>query len=222
MHEFSLRAQKCHLFVDIEGADWLLDTGAPESFGATDITIGEHCFSVPSNYMGLAAEELTGFVGHPTSGIVGADILNKFDVLIDTKNDAVSFSTDEITLAGESLEMTDFMEIPIIQVNISGADRKMFFDTGAQISYFQDDSLDSFPAIGTVSDFYPGFGKFETDTYQISTIIGASNFELRCGSLPEILGTTLMMAGVEGIIGNELIMDRALGYFPRRQKLVIA
>jgi hypothetical protein len=36
------------------------------------------------------------------------------------------------------------------------------------------------------------------------------------------LGMTLTMAGVEGIIGNELITDRALGYFPRRQKLVIA
>jgi hypothetical protein len=32
---------------------------------------------------------------------------------------------------------------------------------------------------------------------------------------------TLMMAGTEGIIGNEILQDRVAGYFPRRQELVL-
>ena len=41
----------------------------------------------------------------------------------------------------------------------------MFFDTGAQISYFQSPSLKDFPSNGTVKDFYPAIGEFETETY---------------------------------------------------------
>ena len=47
----------------------------------------------------------------------------------------------------------------------SGVERRMFFDTGAQISYLQDDVLDTFPSAGPVTDFYPGVGQFQTETH---------------------------------------------------------
>ena len=221
MQQFVLRHENGHLFVNLGGDDWLLDTGAPSSFGTKDVTIKDQNFSIPDSYMGLDAEKLSGFVKYSASGIVGADILNSFDILIDTKTETVSFSTEEISLEGETLEMKDFMGIPIIQADIGGSARNMFFDTGAQISYFQDDSLITFPAMGAVSDFYPGFGEFETETYQVDAMLGSVKFELICGSLPGMLGMTLGLAGVEGIVGNEILIDRTLGYFPRRQLLVI-
>ena len=73
-----------------------------------------------------------------------------------------------------------------------------------------------------MTDFYPGFGDFQTETYRVEATIGANRFELCCGSLPDILGATLAMAGVDGIIGNEILGDHVVGYFPRRQMLVIA
>jgi hypothetical protein len=220
MHDFSLRIQEGHPFVNIDGDDWLLDTGSPTSFGIKQITIEGQDFSIPSSYMGLTAEQLSRFVAHPTVGLIGADILNEFDILIDTKIESVSFSAAQIALDGKDLEITEFMGIPIVQANISGTDRQMFFDTGAQISYFQDKSLEAFPMIGTVTDFYPGIGQFQTKTYRVNATLGNVTYELRCGSLPGLLGMTLMMAGTEGIIGNEVLRDRVVGYFPRRKKLV--
>ena len=222
MHELSLTFHKGHLFVKMDGSDWLLDTGAPTSFGTREIAIANENFTIPENYMGLTAGELSGYVDHLVSGILGADILNGFDVLVDVKNEKVSLTREEISVDGETLEMTDFMGIPIIEVEIGGLDRHMFFDTGAQVSYFQDESLCTFPAIGSIADFYPGFGEFQTETYLVDAGIGATRFELCCGSLPGVLGMTLSMAGVDGIIGNEIISDHVLGYFFRRQKLVIA
>jgi hypothetical protein len=222
MQQFSLRHQKGHLFIHIDGDDWLLDTGAPTSFGTNCVAIGGQKFSIPRSYMGLDAEELSGFVKCPTSGIIGADVLNGFDILIDIRQGLVLFSAEEISLEGEAIEMTDFMGIPVIQANIGGSDRKMFFDTGAQISYLQDDSLVNFPSNGVVSDFYPGFGEFETETYRVDTMLGTTKFELICGSLPGMLGMTLGIAGVEGIIGNEILMERTLGYFPRQRFLVLS
>ena len=222
MHNFKLNVVRGHLFVKIEEDDWLLDTGAPTSFGTSKIGIEGRDFLVTNSYMGLTAEQLTTFVGHPTVGIIGADILNEFDVLIDMKNESVSFSTEQIALDGEALELDGFMGIPIIIARIGGIERKMFFDTGAQISYFQDDSIKTFPPAGMVTDFFPGIGQFQTETYRVNITLGSVPYDLCCGSLPLLLGMTLMMADTEGVIGNEVLYGRLAGYFPRSHKLVIA
>lgn len=97
----------------------------------------------------------------------------------------------------------------------------MFFDTGAQISYFQEDTITDFPSAGTVTDFYPGVGQFQTDTHQVQVGLGESAFTLRCGTLPGLLGATLMMADTSGIIGNQIMENRVIGYFPRRNVLCL-
>ena len=52
---------------------------------AHKITIGEQCLSIPSSYLGLDSEQLSWIVEQPKAEIVGADILNNFDIRIDTK-----------------------------------------------------------------------------------------------------------------------------------------
>jgi hypothetical protein len=97
----------------------------------------------------------------------------------------------------------------------------MFFDTGAQISYFQSPLLKDFPSNGSIKDFYPGIGEFETETYLLDIDIGASRYKLVSGSLPSPLSETLMMASVQGIVSNELMIEKAVGYFPKRDQIVI-
>jgi len=97
----------------------------------------------------------------------------------------------------------------------------MFFDTGAQISYFQDDSITDYPYAGPVEDFYPGLGQFVTETHIVDLKIGECIFSLRCGRLPDLLEMTLLMTGTQGILGNQFLHDRKVGYFPRRKILVL-
>jgi hypothetical protein len=211
-----------HLFVTIGDHDWLLDTGAPTSFGnILSQAVGNRLFRFPESYMGLTATKLAEFVGHPTAGVMGADVLNNFDILIDVPNRQVSFAEAQLELDGVAINTDEFMGLPIIQANINGIARRMFFDTGARISYFQDDSLAGFPPAGSVTDFYPGVGQFQTDTHEVQVTLGCISFTLRCGSLPGLLGATLMMADTEGIIGNAVLLNRKIGYFPRRQQLVL-
>ena len=208
------------MFIRIGGKDWLLDTGAPNSFGDQTLEIGGRCFSIPDRYLGLTTNQLSRFTNYPIAGLVGVDVLNEFDVIFDAKNGSIGVSLDELSIDGESLAMTDFAGIPIIQVNISDSNWKMIFDTGAQISYFQDASLRSFPNTGTVTDFYPGFGEFQSEAFQVSVMLGATTHELIMVVLPEMLGISLMPAGVDGIISNEFLREYQIGYFPRRQVLV--
>ncbi len=218
-----LKLQAGHLYVSIDSHDWLLDTGEPMTFGNIESLCIERVeFDIPDSYMGLNAVKLSEFVGHSTAGIIGADILKKFNILIDMKDEQATFAIDEIVLTGNTLEIDEYMGIPIVLAKIGGTDRRMFFDTGAQISYFQDESLNTFPSVGAVTDFYPGVGQFQTETYMVDATIGTEQHKLRCGSLPELLGMTLMIAGTEGIIGNEILNNRVVGYFPNHQQLVLA
>ena len=211
-----------HLFITLPEGTFLLDTGAPTSFGrVSSFSMDGQSFILPPVYMGLNAQVLSVYVGRETDGIVGADILNQFDILIDVPQSWITFSKTPLECSGEELVMEEFMGIPILSATIAGDSVRMFFDTGAQISYFQGDSLSSFPAEGSVTDFYPGFGQFSTDTFRIPLQIGSSRFELRCGQLPTLLGMALIMAGTEGIVGDEVLQGRVAGYFPRRQRLFL-
>ena len=223
MQTYPLILENGHLFVALPEGSFLFDTGAPTSFGkAPQVAVDEQSFNLPPSYMGLTAEKLSTYVGRATHGILGGDILNQFDMLIDVPQSRVSFSKTPLECAGEELALEEFMGVPILQATIAGESVRMFFDTGAQISYFQGDSLSDFPAEGNVKDFYPGIGQFSTDTFRILTKIGRAQYPLRCGQLPTLLGMTLMLAGTQGIVGNELLQGRLVGYFPRRRRLTLS
>lgn len=206
-----------HLFVELEGHLWLFDTGAPTSFGAAErLLIADERFNLSSSYFNLTVSTLSQYVGVECSGLLGADVLGRFDHILDTTGGRLIVSTAELSHDGQRVHLDEFMGIPIVTARVGGSDYRMFFDTGAQISYFQEDSLADFPPAGSVTDFYPGVGQFQTDTHEVPISLGEISFLLRCGSLPSMLGATLMMADTQGIIGNQALNDRVAGFFPRR------
>ncbi len=222
MNTLQLQLRDGHVFVELGGELWLLDTGAPTSFGTSRrLTIaGEH-FSPGASYLGLSAVTLSHFVGVQCAGLLGADILGRFDHIVDTAGSKLTVSTAELGHHGQSVRLDEFMGIPIVTARIGASDYRMFFDTGAKISYFQDASLTKFPPAGNVTDFYPGVGQFQTDTFEVPVSLGGVAFTLRCGTLPGLLGVTLMMANTKGIVGNEILRNRTVGYFPRRRTMIL-
>lgn len=211
-----------HIFVKLGSDLWLIDTGAPVSFGEKPILeiAGEH-FSIGSSYFGLTAETLSQLVGITCIGLLGTDVLGCFDHIFDTSGGSLTVSTTELTHSGQIVCLDEFMGIPIFTARVGDRDCRMFFDTGAQTSFFQCDSITEYPSAGRVTDFYPGVGQFQIDTYKVPVSIGDVTFTLCCGTLPSLLGMTLMMASTEGIIGNAILSNRIIAYFPRRRTMVI-
>jgi hypothetical protein len=224
MKEYPLTFKDGHLFVELEGGTWVYDTGAPTSFGETqELQFGGETFPVVENYMGLTAAELSGHIDIECAGLLGADVINDFDHILDLPRETLTVSTDELQIDGTRVSITDFvMGIPIVTAHIAGSDYRMFFDTGAQFSFFQDESIIDFPESGKVTDFYPGAGPFETDTHRVDLSLGGLSFALQCGTLPGLLGQTLMVADSQGIVGNETMQGRVTGYFPRRSEITFA
>ena len=74
---------------------------------------------------------------------------------------------------------------------------------------------------GSAEDFYPGYGRFRTDTFRIGVRLGSEALTLEAGTLPPILEQMLLMSGTRGLIGTELLKGYQLLYAPRRRCLVL-
>lgn len=218
-----LRFLNGHLFAELGSRLWLLDTGAPESFGRNkhiDL-LGEH-FAFDDSYHGLGIDGLVKHVGVECAGLLGSDVLAAFDMIFDEPGGKITFSTGELDLDGMAVPLWEFMGLPMIMADIAGEDyRKFFLDTGAQLSYFQDPALKKFPSAGKVMDFFPDSEDFETETHDVAMSLGGVHVTLRCGTLPEVLAGALSMASAQGIIGNQLFHTRRVGFFLRQGALIL-
>ncbi len=222
MHTLPLQFNGGYLFTELSGHLWLVATGSPTSFGPSgQITFADKHFALAEHYLDLNAESLPQFTGVPCHGMIGANILDHFDFIFDAARGKMSVSAGELTREGERLHTGRVMGLPVLTVKVEGTEVRMLFDTRSRLSFFQSASQKIFSPAGRATDFYPGFGQFETDTHHVPAQIGSQSFTLRCGKLPDLIGFTLMAATVEGIVGNAILAHRAVGFFPRRHTLVL-
>lgn len=108
-----LITQHGHLFARIGGRDWIVDTGSPISFGDEAVLqLAGQSFDVANGYMGLTADALSDFIGHPAEGLIGTDILNHFDVVFDTDAGLLTLAYEELPSRheGVSLPLSFFMD----------------------------------------------------------------------------------------------------------------
>jgi hypothetical protein len=151
--------------------------------------------------MGLTASKLSEHLGMQVTTLLGTDVLSRYKILLDYRNFQVSFSKYEIPFEGTEIGISNFMGIPIIELEVNSQPLKFFLDTGAKLSYLSEDFTSGYSSVGTEEDFYPGVGQFETECFEIQTRLGSNDFSVRYGNLPFMLQMTLMLGGTDGIIG---------------------
>lgn len=202
MKQFQIILFKGHPIIKDGENIILIDTGAPLTINASNsLTFCSENYNCSTNYMGLTVSKLSDLLGMEITTLLGADILSKYEILFDYKNEVVEFNKQEITFNGSEIAISNFMGIPVIELSIDSQKLKFFLDTGAKLSYLSKSITSNYKSVGTVEDFYPGVGKFETECFEISTSFGTKNFIVKYGILPPLLQMTLMLGGTDGIIG---------------------
>lgn len=180
----------------------LIDTGAPSTIHTSEsLTFGTSTYHCTSDFMGLTVAKLSDMLGTEITTLLGSDVLSKYKILFDYRNGFVTFSEEEISIDGIQTGITNFMGIPIIEMSIDGKKLKFFLDTGAKLSYLPNVHTRNYTPIGTLEDFYPGYGVFTTECVEISTHFEETELVVKYGNLPELLQSGLMMGGTDGIIG---------------------
>ena len=202
MKTFQLQIFKGHPIIQNGDNIILIDTGAPSTIHVSEnLHFLSEDFSCTSNYMGLTASKLSEHLGMQVTTLLGTDVLSKYKILLDYRNLQVSFSKDDIPFEGTEIGISNFMGIPIIELEVNNQPLKFFLDTGAKLSYLSEDNTSGHSSVGIEEDFYPGVGQFETECYDIPTSLGSNDFLVRYGNLPFMLQMTLMLGGTDGIIG---------------------
>ena len=221
MNEYSVEIFDNHIIALIDGKRVLLDTGAPNSISdGSHLTIlgEEHSFS--SSFMGYSIDKIAEMVGTGVNVLLGFDILGKINFFVDWDKKILQFSSTPFEKEGEHIPLEFVMNVPVVVMKIDQTEFKMFLDTGAKLSYLNSALTKDRVSLGKVQDFYMGFGRFETETYEVMVVLGDQQFNIIAGNLPGLLQTTLMMANTQGILGSDLFKNFNV-YFNYQSKEMI-
>jgi len=222
MMKYSFSYVSQHIVMQIDGHLLVLDTGSPLSFGreSTIDFCGRHV-SLQNSFMGFGPDQLSENIGEKVDGLLGGDVLNIFDSIWDYENQKITFSETELPANGVDIELEFVMGVPTVSLLVDGEEQKWFVDTGAVTSFVSNKPDGAAEPIGTHQDFYPGFGSFETDVYEVEIQLYEEPQKISVGVLPDLLGMSLMVSGCSGILGLNAFGNGNIGYFPRRNVLVL-
>ena len=223
MKQFQLEIFKGHPII-IEGEHrMLIDTGAPSTIHRSgEIQFCGEDYDCTVNYMGLKISNISELLGMEITTLLGADILSEYKILFDYANKLVTFSKDDINFVGKTLDITDFMGIPILQMSVNNQELKFFLDTGARLSFLSSDITRNYKRVGTEEDFYPGVGPFQTDCFEVPTVFDGQLHLFKFGNLPDLLQMTLMLGGTHGIVGYDFFSQYQVLLDIRNRKLTYA
>lgn len=225
--EFALTLKRQHLFITNEAGRWVYDTGSPTSFGkvtAAPLSGRRIDTHLDMNGTIVDADRLTDLIGVGVVGLIGADELNPFDHLIDLRPNQMKLTVSKNELHTHDNPLAASIDLlngalPYFTATVGNQTGSYIFDTGAQLSYH----VGPIPAAASpctpADDFWMPDGEFQTETYHTSVNILDKETRLRFGVPPRKLADGLAGAKIQGIIGNEIMVGRCTGYFPRRGKL---
>jgi len=195
-----------HLIVRLGESRLLLDTGSPVSISAREIVIGGHRVGTAAVHSGASVADLRQLAGVEFDALIGMDVLSRFDVGFKLRRGLVKLREPVLPRSSERAVPVEIVDsVPIVTVSIDGLPRRLFFDTGAPVSYLVDASRAHRPSVGRVTDFYPGFGAFESDQYEMRVDLADHVRALRFGRLPAPLESGIRVHGVDGILGTEVL-----------------
>lgn len=209
MANYQFQMHHGHVIVNVEGRLYLLDSGAPFSVGYEPLHIGGRMFAVEQSYLGVTASYLWEHIGVPVEGMIGADVLRAFNLSVYAAERIIQFN--HVPPAGEIvLPVHQCNDLPVISVGVNNRVRRMFFDTGAALSYLLPPVFDGVEPDGRHEDFYPLVGNFLTPIYHLDVELGGHRRQFRFGQAPEELRDMLAAANVQGMIGTELLRQFGL------------
>ena len=72
MTEYKIHEIQEHLVLDVDEGLWILDTGAPSSFGAVPkLEVNNQIHEIEPNYMGFDNQSLCEAIGESVEGLIG-------------------------------------------------------------------------------------------------------------------------------------------------------
>jgi hypothetical protein len=199
----------------------LVDTGAPISFGRGFVGVpGVSPHPPESLAEGLTVEWLVEHIHHPFDGLVGAELLRERTLVIDPANGTLDL-TQAIISSDKGVPIRHLKNVPIFDGKIAGQASPIIFDTGAPLGFVPGNMVGGLTPIDRISEFYPMFGLFETDVYELPLEIGDEQQVLRFGTFPEKIEQMHVQAGMPVLVGLGLLEHYRISVGLRERRLLL-
>jgi hypothetical protein len=211
-----------HLVLSCDGQRLLVDTGAPISVHPEGrLSLGGVEYDVATSYLGLTIATLSDLADTRMDALLGMDLLGSRPFTIDLKRGGLTFNRTEYVDTVATLPLREVMGVPVVEICAAGQTHRVFLDSGAKVSYLKSSLLAEHDPIVEIDDFYPGVGRFRTVIHQVRAEIGGQPLVLNAGALPPLLEMTLLLAGVNGILGMALFEGYVSTIDMAQSKLVL-
>lgn len=201
---FTINGFDHHLLINDNERTLIIDTGSPFSiFNGSDFEfLGMHVSKGP---LPVSPDTISESIGIHVDALVGNDMLQQFAVLVDYNHGTITFSDEDLSLPGsQAITLGMSFGVPKVTMQLRGKEGNFFLDTGAKISYVKASTLDGLTPDGQATDFYVGYGGFETPIYHVPTGIGGYDFNVQYGTLPGVLELSLIdLSGTTGVVGYD-------------------
>jgi Ca-activated chloride channel homolog len=186
----------------------VLDTGSPVSFGHGPLPLLGRDHDLPSAFGPVSMDDISRAVGAPVDALVGADILAKYQWLVDVGEGRLVVSRGEVPCDGVTLRTPSVGGVPTADVILGGRQGRAVLDTGARLSYAGAADVSGTP-VGRERDFNPLLGVFETDVYRVRVEIAGLSVDARVGVMPPALQQVLALVGARWIVGMDVLGQAA-------------
>ena len=170
---YNYKLSNNHYIINIEGNNYLLDTGSPVSFslkpGLNSVTINERRYPLGYNVMGLDIAATREFVGIDIDGFIGMDIVRQTSLTI-YKDGRIEFRV--LPEEGYRLNMLMSFGLIKIQATCNNLVAPYLVDTGARYAYGIEGLFRGNQPFGHIKDYNPRLGHFDSDIYHLSVDFG--------------------------------------------------
>jgi hypothetical protein len=191
----------------------LLDTGSPMSIGRGDeYRVAGQVFN-PSTAMQSVLDAAGSHIGRRVDWLFGHDFFATNRVLIDWPARHVRILNGNETMPrGFAIPVELVMGVPAVTGRSSRGRVRAVIDSGASLSYVPAEVVQGLTPVGKRSDFYPGFGEFETDVWRVRVEIGGRTITISAGILPPMLQMMfgLVLAANGWIVGSDFFRNRRM------------
>ena len=205
-----------HVLAEIDNERVLIDTGGAVSLGRRpSLRLGEKDFPLLKNLPGVDIREISRLIGTRITALVGADILNQLNFVIDLEEGIFAYLREPAGSGRGILDITNTGGVPVVEVLVDGNVVPLFFSTGSRLSTLPLDIFRRYTPTGTRSDFYHGFGEFESPVVKLPVEMSGVSMDIDFGRIPESLEKMIKWGGAAGILSSDILEQFRLEYWGR-------
>ena len=233
MTTFPLKKSEGHFIINVNGDNYIIDTGASMScscYGQTKLVIGDRRFDVYPLPLEKVGEKISELVHMPIVGLIGLDIMEELgSIEISEKEGYVRFGGEtniECEDCAFPFEVTRGFRVLTTGLKVNGKDTRVILDSGARIDYMDPSLLDTTTAVSHEMDYNPIIGSFEVDGYKATYAIGDRVIDTVSYAATEKLKAYVSQLGIHdisGVVGlNGLIKGmKSLSIDFRNRKVIL-